>query len=376
MMKVLSVFGTRPEAIKMAPLIKKLKEDFYFDTYVCVTAQHREMLDQVLDIFNIIPDFDFNIMKKNQNLFDITIKILSSLKDVYDNVKPDIVLVHGDTTTTFAASLAAFYNKIPVGHVEAGLRTYKLYSPYPEEINRELTGRIATYHFVPTENNKQNLLNENVPEKNIFVTGNTVIDTLFMVKKMFENDKKLEENVKNRLPYKILKNRKYILITGHRRENFEKGFINICSALKEVAFKYSDIDFVYPVHLNPNVKDTVYKYLKNISNIFLIPPLDYLSFVYLMINSYFIVTDSGGIQEEAPSLGKPVVVMRDTTERKEAIEAKTVILTGTNKINIVKAISDLIEDENMYKNMAKVINPYGCGKASKIIVDVLKGIKL
>jgi len=373
--KVLIVFGTRPEAIKMAPLIKEFnnhKNDF--EMKVCVTAQHREMLDQVLNLFEIIPNYDLNIMKPGQDLYDITSKALLGLRGVLDDFKPDIVLVHGDTTTTLAGSLASFYKKIPIGHVEAGLRTGNIYSPWPEEANRKLTGAIATYHFAPTEKNKENLLKENVCEKNIEITGNTVIDALLYILNKIKNNSSLEKTIRTKLEnhgYKI-EERKYILITGHRRENFGEGFLNICNALKELALKYKDFDFVYPVHLNPNVRKPVNEILRGIENIYLIEPLDYLPFVYLLDNCYLVLTDSGGIQEEAPSLGKPVLVMRDTTERPEAVEAGTVMLVGTDKENIILNVSRLIEDELYYKKMAYAHNPYGDGNASYRIINFLK----
>jgi len=373
MKKVLLVFGTRPEAIKMAPLIKEFeKYPNDFDIRVCVSAQHREMLDQVLEIFDIKPDYDLNIMKNNQDLYDITSEVLLKLKDVLEDFKPNLVLVHGDTTTTFSASLAAFYKKIDIGHVEAGLRTGNIYSPWPEEANRRLTSVLAKYHFAPTEKNKENLLKENI-KTNIVVTGNTVIDALFLALKQIKQ-KNLEEEIKKSIKnsgYEIT-NRKFILITGHRRENFGDGFLNICNALKELSLKYKDIDFVYPVHLNPNVQKPVKEILSNLENVYLIKPLEYLPFVYLLNKSYFVLTDSGGIQEEAPSLGKPVLVMRDTTERPEAVESGSVILVGTKKENIIKYVSKLIEDKEFYEKMSKAHNPYGVGDASKKIVQYLK----
>jgi len=373
-MKVLIVFGTRPEAIKMAPLVKEFEKNRdFFDMRVCVTAQHREMLDQVLEIFDIKPHYDLNIMKKSQDLFDVTSKILVKLKEVLDDFKPDLVLVHGDTTTTFSASLSAFYKRIKIGHVEAGLRTGNLYSPWPEEANRKLTGVLANYHFAPTTENKNNLLKENINEENIIITGNTVIDALFWILEKIKKENlssKLEEVIRQN-GYEI-SDRKFILITGHRRENFGEGFLNICSALKELALKYKNIDFVYPVHLNPNVRKPVKEILSGIDNVHLIEPLEYLPFVYLLEKSHIILTDSGGIQEEAPSLGKPVLVMRDTTERPEALKAGTVKLVGTDKESIVENVSKLLEDEEFYKKMAYAHNPYGDGRASERIVSFLR----
>jgi UDP-N-acetylglucosamine 2-epimerase (non-hydrolysing) len=375
LLKILAVFGTRPEAIKMAPVIKELEKEKLINLKVCVTAQHREMLDQVLDFFEIKPDYDLNIMRYNQDLYDITSSILSRIKEILIDFKPDLVLVHGDTTTTFATSLAAFYQKIKVGHIEAGLRTYNLYSPWPEEANRELTGILANYHFAPTYKAKENLLKEGKNPKNVVVTGNTVIDALFLaLKKIKENDflrSKIIESLKREYPF-IEKEKKIILVTGHRRENFGKGFLNICNALKEIAIKNPQIDIVYPVHLNPNVQKPVKEILSDIDNIYLINPLSYPEFVYLMERAYFIITDSGGIQEEAPSLKKPVLVIRDTTERIEAIEAGIVKLVGTNKERIVKEAQKLIDDKKEYEKMAKAINPYGDGKASERIVKFLK----
>ena len=376
MKKVLIVFGTRPEAIKMAPLVKEFeKNKDYFDIKVCVTAQHREMLDQVLELFEIMPNYDLNIMKQGQDLFDVTSKILLSMRDILNDFMPNIVLVHGDTTTTIATAQAAFYLKIPVGHVEAGLRTGNIYSPWPEEANRLLTTQISKYHFAPTKTNKFNLLKEHVPEQNIIITGNTVIDTLFLILEKIKNDEELTKKLHNKIKdfgYK-LSERRLVLITGHRRENFGDGFLNICNALKELAEKHSDVDFVYPVHLNPNVQEPVNKILSDIDNVYLIKPLDYLPFVYLLNHCYLILTDSGGIQEEAPSLGKPVLVMRDTTERPEAVESGTVVLVGTDKENIKKSVSKLLEDKIYYKQMAFAHNPYGDGKASYKIVEFLKG---
>jgi UDP-N-acetylglucosamine 2-epimerase (non-hydrolysing) len=373
--KILIVFGTRPEAIKMAPLVKTLeKHKKYFNTKVCITAQHRSMLDQVLTVFNIKPAFDLNIMKKNQNLFDITGNVLVKMGEVLDNFKPDLVLVHGDTTTTFAASLASFYHRIPVGHVEAGLRTGNIYSPWPEEMNRKLTGSIAKYHFAPTKISKQNLEAENVSRKSISITGNTVIDALLMVTEKLKSNKTLSSKAKKEIEdrgYKFDKYRKLILVTGHRRENFGQKFINICKALKEIALKFEDVDIVYPVHLNPNVQKPVYKILSGINNIYLVEPLDYLPFIYAMDKSFIVITDSGGIQEEAPSLGKPVLVMRDTTERPEAVIAGTVKLVGTDSKKIFEQASRLLTDKKYYLKMSKAHNPYGDGKACERIVATL-----
>lgn len=365
--KILIVFGTRPEAIKMAPLVKEFeKHKKEFNVRVCVTAQHRSMLDQVLSIFKIKVHYDLNIMKPNQDLYDITSSVLLKMRDVLKEFKPDVVFVHGDTTTTSAASLSAFYQKIPVAHIEAGLRTGNIYSPWPEEMNRKLTGAITRYHFSPTATSRQNLLNENVPKSNIFVTGNTVIDALYMITKRLKEDKKLSSKIEKEIiekGYDVKRNRKLILVTGHRRENFGEGFINICKALRDIALKYKDIDILYPVHLNPNVQKPVYGLLSKIPNIFLIEPIDYLPFVYLMNNAFIIVTDSGGIQEEAPSLGKPVLVMRNTTERPEAVTAGTVKLVGTDRNKIVKEITSLIENKKIYQRMSRAHNPYGDGKA-------------
>lgn len=373
--KILIVFGTRPEAIKMAPVVKEFqKHTDRFETIVCVTAQHREMLDQVLDIFEIKPDYDLNIMKPGQDLYDISCNVLLGIKQVLVNEKPNVVFVHGDTTTSSMTALAAFYQQISVAHVEAGLRTYNIYSPWPEEINRQITGRIATYNLAPTELSKQNLLNEQVDEKKIIVTGNTVIDALFMVLEKIKKNKGLEQNQINFIKskgYLINDTRKIILVTGHRRENFGQGFINICEALKEIALKNTDFDIVYPVHLNPNVQKPVNNILKNIDNIYLINPIEYLPFVYLLSKCYLVLTDSGGIQEEAPSLGKPVLVMRDTTERPEAIDAGTVILVGTDKEKIIKETQKLINDSNHYNKMSKAHNPYGDGNACVRIITFM-----
>jgi len=376
MKKVMLVFGTRPEAIKMAPLVKAFEKSDSFETVVCVTAQHREMLDQVLELFEITPDYDLDIMKPGQNLYEVTSNILLGLKEVFEEVKPDIVLVHGDTTTTLATSLAAFYQQIAVGHVEAGLRTGNVYSPLPEEGNRQVTGRLATYHFAPTQESRANLLKENVDMESVIVTGNTVIDALVSVVSKVESDKILEQKLQQVIEekgYTLDKEKKLILVTGHRRENFGQGFLNICEALKEVATEHPEADIVYPVHLNPNVQKPVREILSDVDNVYLINPLDYEPFVYLMHNAYFILTDSGGIQEEAPSLGKPVLVMRDTTERPEAVAAGTVKLVGTDKRAIIEACNLLFEDAAAYEAMSKSHNPYGDGKACDRIVDFLKG---
>ncbi len=374
--KILLVFGTRPEAIKMAPLVKQLKIDNgEFITKLCVTAQHREMLDQVLELFEIVPDYDLNIMKKGQDLYDITSAVLLNMKDVLDDFKPDIVLVHGDTTTTSATSLAAFYKKIKVGHVEAGLRTNNIYSPWPEEANRQITGVLSNYHFAPTQTAKENLLKENKKEKGIIVTGNTVIDALFLALNKIKNSTELQQKINHKLStigYQLQNDKKIILVTGHRRENFGEGFINICKALKEIAINNPKIDIVYPVHLNPNVQKPVNELLSGVNNIHLIKPLQYEEFIYLMDRSYFIITDSGGVQEEAPSLGKPVLVMRNTTERPEAVEAGTVKLVGTDKNIIAKEAQKLINDKISYEKMSKAHNPYGDGKAVQKIVKFLK----
>jgi UDP-N-acetylglucosamine 2-epimerase (non-hydrolysing) len=366
------VFGTRPEAIKMAPVVTEfLKYKKKFNTRICVTAQHRSMLDQVLSIFKIKVYYDLNIMKPNQNLYDITSNVLLKMNDVLNDFKPDLVLVHGDTTTTSATSLACFYQKIPVGHVEAGLRTGNIYSPWPEEMNRKLTGAIAKYHFAPTSTSQKNLLNEGVPRNNIYITGNTVIDALYMITNRIKKDKKLKLKIENEIlkyGFKINRNKRLILVTGHRRENFGEGFINICKALKEIALNYKNVDILYPVHLNPNVQKPVYKILSGINNVHLIEPIDYLPFVYLMNEAYLIITDSGGIQEEAPSLGKPVLVMRDTTERPEAVTAGTVKIVGTKKEKIFGEASKLLNNKKLYDKMSKAHNPYGDGKACPRIV--------
>ncbi len=378
--KLLIVFGTRPEAIKMAPVIMEFKKyPDEFNTVVCITGQHRLMLDQVLNLFGIVPDFDFNIMNTDQNLYDITSKVLLKMHEIIKLMSPDLILVHGDTTTSFSAALAGFYCQIPVAHVEAGLRTYKIYSPWPEEMNRSLTSRIATWHFAPTEINKKNLLNENIRDSRITITGNTVIDALNRITLSINSRKKIEIN-KNLLNegYDVLrlsKNRKLILITAHRRENFYEGIHNICYAIKNLAQKYPDTDFVYPVHLNPNIINPVKQILGNKSqngNIFLLRPLEYLSFIYLLNKSHIILTDSGGIQEEASGLGKPVLVMRDTTERPEALEAGFIKLVGTNRKKIEAAVTALLEDQNIYLSMSKLNNIYGDGNASKKIVSFIR----
>lgn len=402
---ILLVFGTRPEAIKMAPLVKEFqKYPDIFKTIVCVTAQHREMLDQVLNLFEITPDFDLNIMKAGQDLYDVTSKVLLGMRDVLKEAKPDVVMVHGDTSTSTAAALAAFYQQIPVGHVEAGLRTWNIYSPWPEEMNRQITTRIATYHFAPTKVSKQNLFQDGVKEVDIFVTGNTVIDALYWVIQKMNNDKTLDGIIKNQLidfgipaekieawqnqnnkietgqTYDDL--RKLVLITGHRRENFGQGFINICEAIKHLAEIYPNVDFVYPMHLNPNVRNAITEVFgeKTVSNdsqqigsnTYFIEPLDYLPFVFLMNSSYLILTDSGGIQEEAPGIGKPVLVMRDTTERPEALDAGTVRLVGTDKQQIIGEVSLLLKNKEHYKKMSTANNPYGDGKACNRIIEALK----
>lgn len=368
--KVLTVFGTRPEAIKMAPLVHALAADERFDAKICVTAQHREMLDQVLSLFEITPDYDLNLMKAGQTLNDITSRILLELKLVLQEFKPDVVLVHGDTATTFASSLAAYYEQIAVGHVEAGLRTGNIYSPWPEEANRKLTGALATYHFTPTESSKDNLLKENYAEGNVFVTGNTVIDALLMVKAKIEQDNDLKDSLAAQFPF-LEENKKLILVTGHRRESFGGGFERICEALAITAKANPNVQILYPMHLNPNVREPVNRILGGIKNIILIEPQEYLPFIYLMMRSYIILTDSGGIQEEAPSLGKPVLVMRDTTERPEAIAAGTVKLVGTNVRKIVGELEKLLLDESSYKMMSYSHNPYGNGQACKNILNIL-----
>lgn len=379
MKTILLVFGTRPEAIKMAPLVKEFqKASHEFKTLVCLTGQHREMLDQVLHIFNIKPDYDLNIMKQGQDLYDVTSRVLLGMRDVLKEVHPDVVLVHGDTTTSTAAALAAFYQQIPVGHVEAGLRTHNIYSPWPEEMNRQITGRISTYHFAPTDLSKKNLLAEDIAEEAITVTGNTVIDALYMVVDKIKTDDALSANLKTVLSNsgydvnRLSDGRKMVLITGHRRENFGDGFISMCKAIKTLTEKYRDIDFVYPMHLNPNVRKPIHEIfgesLSDLGNIFFIEPLEYLSFVYLMEKSTVILTDSGGIQEEAPGLGKPVLVMRDTTERPEALEAGTVKLVGTDYDKIVHEVSKLLDNQEYYDGMSKAVNPYGDGMVCSRIV--------
>jgi UDP-N-acetylglucosamine 2-epimerase (non-hydrolysing) len=381
MKKVLLVFGTRPEAIKMCPLVKEFqKHPEDFETVVCVTGQHREMLDQVLQIFDVKPDYDLNIMKQGQDLYDVTARVLVGMRDILDTVKPDVVLVHGDTTTSMAAAMAAFYRQIPVGHVEAGLRTHNLYSPWPEEMNRQVTGRIAEYDFAPTPLSRQNLLDEGVSEEKITVTGNTVIDALhWVVENVMKKGYKPLDPLVASLPQD---DRRMVLITGHRRENFGEGFISMCTAIRDLARKYPDVDFVYPMHLNPNVRKPIREVFgMEISrqtrndkgrNLFFIEPLDYLDFVYLMSRSYIVLTDSGGIQEEAPGLGKPVLVMRDTTERPEALDAGTVRLVGTDYDKIVSEVSALLDNRNHYEAMSHAVNPYGDGKACPRIVEKLK----
>lgn len=375
-MKVLLVFGTRPEAIKMAPLVKALQADPAFNAKVAVTAQHREMLDQVLSLFEIKPDYDLNLMQSGQDLYDITSRVLLGLRDVLEQAKPDLVLVHGDTATTFAASLAAFYQKTPVGHVEAGLRTNDLYSPWPEEANRQLTSRLTKWHFAPTERNRKALLAEQVDDKDILVTGNTVIDALHLVTEQIAGSDTLKGSIDSQLTKAGLQlnieQTRYVLMTGHRRENFGKGFENICKALQELASANPGTHFIYPVHLNPNVQKPVKTLLADFNNIHLIEPLGYEPFVYLMQNAYLVLTDSGGVQEEAPGLGKPVLVMRDTTERPEAVDAGTVKLVGTDPAAIVREVQQLIDDQSAYLVMSKAHNPYGDGKACKRIVGFLK----
>ena len=392
MKTILLVFGTRPEAIKMAPLVKKLQsEPEKFRTVVAVTGQHRQMLDQVLRIFDIVPDYDLNIMQANQDLYDVTSRVLVGMRDVLKEVQPDVVLVHGDTATSTAAALAAFYQQIPVGHVEAGLRTGNIYSPWPEEMNRLMTGRIATYHFAPTPLAKANLMRENVAEDKILVTGNTVIDALYMVVDKIKNDEVLQEGLAGVLKEagydtaRLDGSRRLVLITGHRRENFGDGFISMCTAIRDLAMKYPEVDFVYPMHLNPNVRKPIQQVFGDIhqisnvqspisnrfNNLFFIEPLEYLSFVYLMEKSTIVLTDSGGIQEEAPGLGKPVLVMRDTTERPEALESGTVHLVGTNYDKIVNEVSTLLDDAEEYRKMSMAVNPYGDGLACGRIAEFL-----
>lgn len=383
MKKIMLVFGTRPEAIKMAPLVKAFQaKNDEFETIVCVTGQHREMLDQVLHLFDIKPDFDLNIMKQGQDLYDITSRVLLGMRDVFKVCKPDILFVHGDTTTSTAAALAGFYQQIPVAHVEAGLRTNDIYSPWPEEMNRQITGRIATYNLSPTQLSRQNLLKENVDENKITVTGNTVIDALHWVTAKIKSDKKLDDNLSLDLKSKgydtkrLVGNRRLILITGHRRENFGDGFLHICHAIQDLAKKFPKVDFVYPMHLNPNVRKPIHQVfgedLNNLGNIFFIEPLEYLPFVFLMEKSDIVLTDSGGIQEEAPGLGKPVLVMRNTTERPEAVDAGTVKLVGTDYDAIVDNVSKLLTDRNLYNKMSKATNPYGDGKACERIIRYIE----
>ena len=381
MKKVMLVFGTRPEAIKMCPLVKEFqKHTDEFETIVCVTGQHREMLDQVLNIFEVKPDFDLNIMKQGQDLYDVTARVLTGMRDVFKECKPDVVLVHGDTTTSTAAALAAFYQQIPVGHVEAGLRTHNIYSPWPEEMNRQITGRIASYNFSPTPLSESNLKEEKA-QGEIYVTGNTVIDALHMVVNKLKNDESLakeQEGILKKAGYdvnRLADGRKLVLISGHRRENFGEGFIHMVTAIKDLKNKYPDVDFVYPMHLNPNVRKPIHEVfgedLSNLENMFFIEPLQYLEFVYLMEKATIVLTDSGGIQEEAPGLGKPVLVMRDTTERPEALASGTVHLVGTDYQKIMDEVSTLLEDENAYEKMSKAVNPYGDGKACERIVKIL-----
>ncbi|KFX66742.1 UDP-N-acetylglucosamine 2-epimerase [Burkholderia sp. K24] len=368
--RILLTFGTRPEAIKMAPLVKRLRNTKGIDCFVCVTGQHREMLDQVLSLFQIRPHFDLNVMKRGQDLYDVTTSIMLGMRDVLADCRPDLVLVHGDTTTTMAAGLASFYQRIPVGHVEAGLRTGNLLSPWPEEANRKLTGVLATTHFAPTQRARQNLLAENVPDERIVVTGNTVIDALLHVRELLANDPQLRAAAELRLP-KLAPDRRMVLVTGHRRESFGDGFERICSALARLAHAHPDVDIVYPMHLNPSVREPVNRLLSNIPNVHLIEPLDYLPFVHLMDRAFLILTDSGGIQEEAPSLGKPVLVMRDTTERQEAVDAGVVTLVGTDVQRIVEGVSQLLGDSGRYAAMSRGGNPYGDGKACERIARAL-----
>ena len=370
------VFGTRPEAIKMAPLCKAfLKDKLNFETIICVTAQHREMLDQVLDIFKIKPDIDLDIMKRGQDLTDVTTAVLSKINETIKSINPDVILVHGDTTTTLASSISSFYNNTPIGHIEAGLRTNNISAPFPEEFNRQVTSKITKWHFAPTESSQKNLLSENIKSSNIFITGNTVIDALHWVLSSIENNQSLKNKLTNEIDDKLnfeWKVNKFVLITGHRRENFGSGFDEICEGIAFLAKKYPDLHFIYPVHLNPNVQEPVVRILGDLENIHLIPPLNYEPFVYLMKHSFIVLTDSGGIQEEAPSLGKPVLVMRDVTERPEAVEAGTVKLIGANKHNIIKNIEDLYNNQETYSKMSKAHNPYGDGKASSRIVKIIK----
>ena len=381
MKKVMLVFGTRPEAIKMAPLVKEFQKHVdKFQTIVCVTAQHREMLDQVLHLFDIVPDYDLNIMQQGQDLYDITTRVLMGMRDVLKEVAPDVVLVHGDTTTSTATALAAFYQQIPVGHVEAGLRTNDIYSPWPEEMNRQITGRIAAYHFAPTLLSRQNLLTENINENHVYVTGNTVIDALYWVVNRIQEDATLKTEIQKLLAtagydtHRLAEHKKLVLITGHRRENFGDGFINMCKAIKDLSAKYPEVDFVYPMHLNPNVRKPIQEVFGETlaANLFFIEPLEYLSFVYLMEKAYLVLTDSGGIQEEAPGLGKPVLVMRDTTERPEALDAGTVKLVGTDYDKIMAEVACLLDNEKYYEQMSKAVNPYGDGLACGRIVEILR----
>lgn len=384
MKSILLVFGTRPEAIKMCPLVKEFqKYSDNFKTIVCVTGQHREMLDQVLKIFDVIPDYDLNIMKQGQDLYDVTAQVLLKMREVLKEVRPDVVLVHGDTSTSTAAALASFYQQIPVGHVEAGLRTYNIHSPWPEEVNRQITARISSYNFAPTQLSKQNLQKENTFGR-IYVTGNTVIDALYMIVNKLSSDDKIKQFTEDLIckagydMNRLKKNKKMVLITGHRRENFGEGFINICTAIKCLKNKFPEVDFIYPMHLNPNVRKPIYDVfgddLSGLSNLFFIEPLQYLEFVYMMEKSSIVLTDSGGIQEEAPSLGKPVLVMRDTTERPEALDAGTVKLVGTDCEKIINEVSLLLEDRCVYEKMSKAVNPYGDGQACKRIVNVFLGV--
>lgn len=385
MKKIMLVFGTRPEAIKMAPLIKEFqKKSDIFNTLVCVTAQHRQLLDQVMDVFHLTADYDLDIMQQGQDLYDITSRVLLSMRDILRQARPDLVLVHGDTTTSTAAAMAAFYQKIPVGHIEAGLRTGNIYSPWPEEMNRQITGRIASYHFAPTETSRENLLKENVHPSNIYVTGNTVIDALHLVVNELKCDTQLANRERQTLigcgydVSRLTEGKKLVLITGHRRENFGDGFHNICKAIKMLVLRHPDVDFVYPMHLNPNVRNPIRQVfgenLNDFQNMFFIEPLEYLSFVYLMEKSFLVLTDSGGVQEEAPSLGKPVLVMRDTTERPEAVLSGTVKLVGANYQKIVDGVSQLILDDHSYNLMSKANNPYGDGQASKRIVSIVNSL--
>lgn len=383
MKKIMLVFGTRPEAIKMCPLVIELKKHpDVFDTRVCVTGQHREMLDQVLKIFGVVPDYDLDIMQQGQDLYDVTSKVLMGMREVLKEAKPNMVLVHGDTTTSMAAALAAFYQQIPVGHVEAGLRTHNIYSPWPEEMNRQITGRIACIHFAPTQLSRQNLLDEGVMDERITVTGNTVIDALQMIVNKISSDDGFNKVLTNRLlsfgydVERLAYGKKLVLITGHRRENFGEGFLNICNAIKKLAQTYPNVDFVYPMHLNPNVRRPIHEVfgedLTHLGNVFFIEPLEYLEFVYLMKKSSIVLTDSGGIQEEAPGLGKPVLVMRDTTERPEAVEAGTVKLVGTDMVKIIRNVSLLLDDADEYRKMSQAVNPYGDGKACERIIQALR----